>query len=434
MNLKNNLSKVFFGYGVCIFPLLLLVGPLISEIYLISIIFFSIFYIIIKRKNYFFENKYILFFVFFYLSTLFSTLLNFYNFDTSKSGIFFFRHILFALAIWYVLETYRIFEKKVVIFYSIFLLSISIDSLIQYYTGTNILGYKLLNTRVSSFFDDELILGGFIMRMIPIFLVFLIMSDNIKINNINIFYTLIVSLSTLIVFLSGERTSFFLLILFFLSVFIILKYLRKFILFVMFFFILFSSIITTFQNYDQNNPSQRMFLKTYRQILGDGDNTIEHKKKIFNKFYIFSHDHHGHYSLSFKIFKDYPIFGTGVKGFRYLCRNKLYILEKNDGCSTHPHNTYVQILVSNGIIGFLLISTAFIFILREIIKSRNKLNSQKILNKNELSKVVILLAIFINLWPIVPSGNFFNNWISMYFFYPVGFYLFFEHLNEKKVN
>ena len=434
MNFKNNLSKVFFGYGVCIFPLLLLVGPFVSEIYLISIIFFSIFYIIIKRKNYFFENKYILFFVLFYLSTLFSTLLNFYNFDTSKSGIFFFRHILFALAIWYVLETYRVFEKKVVIFYSIFLLLISVDSLIQYYTGTNILGYKLLNTRVSSFFGDELILGGFIMRMIPIFLVFLIMSDNIKINKINIFYTLIVSLSTLIVFLSGERTAFFLLILFFLSVFIILKYLRKFILFVMFFFILFSSIITTFQNYDQNNPSERMFLKTYRQILGDGDNRIEHKKKIFNKFYIFSHDHHGHYSLSFKIFKDHPIFGTGVKGFRYLCRNKLYILEKNDGCSTHPHNTYVQILVSNGIIGFLLISTAFIFILREIIKSRNKLNSQKILNKNELSKVVILLAIFINLWPIVPSGNFFNNWISMYFFYPVGFYLFFEHFNEKKVN
>ena len=434
MNFKNNLSKVFFGYGVCIFPLLLLVGPFVSEIYLISIIFFSIFYIIIKRKNYFFENKYILFFVFFYLSTLFSTLLNFYNFDTSKSGIFFFRHILFALAIWYVLETYRVFEKKVVIFYSIFLLLISVDSLIQYYTGTNILGYKLLNTRVSSFFGDELILGGFIMRMIPIFLVFLLMSDNIKLNKINIFYTLIVSLSTLIVFLSGERTSFFLIILFFLSVFIILKYLRKFILFVMFFFILFSSIITTFQNYDQNNPSERMFLKTYRQILGDGDNRIEHKKKIFNKFYIFSHDHHGHYSLSFKIFKDHPIFGTGVKGFRYLCRNKLYILEKNDGCSTHPHNTYVQILVSNGVIGFLLISTAFIFILREIIKSRNKLNSQKILNKNELSKVVILLAIFINLWPIVPSGNFFNNWISMYFFYPIGFYLFFEHLNEKKVN
>ena len=46
------------------------------------------------------------------------------------------------------------------------------------------------------------------------------------------------------------------------------------------------------------------------------------------------------------------ISGTGPKGFRYLCRNKIYILENNDGCSTHPHNTYIQVLVSNGLIGF----------------------------------------------------------------------------------
>ena len=57
------------------------------------------------------------------------------------------------------------------------------------------------------------------------------------------------------------------------------------------------------------------------------------------------------------------IFGTGVKGFRYLCRNKIYILENNDGCSTHPHNTYVQILASNGIIGFsLLILHSFLLL------------------------------------------------------------------------
>ena len=52
------------------------------------------------------------------------------------------------------------------------------------------------------------------------------------------------------------------------------------------------------------------------------------KKKLFSKIYIFSHDHHGHYVLSYKIFKDHMIVGTGVKGFRYLCRNKIYILEK----------------------------------------------------------------------------------------------------------
>ena len=78
-----------------------------------------------------------------------------------------------------------------------------------------------------------------------------------------------------------------------------------------------------------------MFNKTYNQLIGKGEEQYaEYKKQLFNKFYIFSHDHHGHYLLSYKIFKDYPILGVGPKGFRYLCRNKIYILENDDGCST----------------------------------------------------------------------------------------------------
>ena len=86
-----------------------------------------------------------------------------------------------------------------------------------------------------------------------------------------------------------------------------------------------------------------MFSKTYAQLLGKGGNYEENKKKLFDKVYIFSHDHHGHYLLATKIIKDHPIFGVGVKGFRYMCRKKIYILENNDGCSTHPHNTYLQV-------------------------------------------------------------------------------------------
>ena len=72
-----------------------------------------------------------------------------------------------------------------------------------------------------------------------------------------------------------------------------------------------------------------MFIKSFNQIVGKGEEQYEqHKKKIFDKVYIFSHDHHGHYMLSYKIFKDYPLIGSGARGFRYLCRNKIYILEK----------------------------------------------------------------------------------------------------------
>jgi len=434
MNLKINFSRLFWGYGLCLFPLLLLVGPLISELYILTIIIFSLFYIISEKKFYFFNNKYIVFFVLFYLSTVFSTLFNFYHFDYSKSGILFFRLPLFAIAAWYVLKTYNIFDRKIVFFYTLFLSVIIIDSLIQFYLGKNILGYEILRNRISSFFGEELVLGGFITRIIPFFLMYLLMTNTIEENKINFFYSLVISLSITIVYLSGERTSFFLLILFFFTIFIISKYLRKLIILVMISFILSSFIISKFQKDDQLNASNRMFKKTYQQITGDGKNNEEHKKKFFNKVYAFSHDHHGHYLLSYKIFKDYPIFGTGVKGFRYLCRNKIYILEKNDGCSTHPHNTYVQILVSNGIVGFTLIFLAFIYILREILKCRKKLNTKNTFDKYELSKGVMLSAIFINLWPLIPSGNFFNNWISMIYFYPIGFYLYFKHLNETKIN
>ena len=116
-----------------------------------------------------------------------------------------------------------------------------------------------------------------------------------------------------------------------------------------------------------------MFAKTYNQLTGKGDEKYgKYKKKLFNKVYIFSHDHHGHYLLSYKIFKDFPILGTGPKGFRYLCRNKIYILENNDGCSTHPHNTYVQILNSNGIIGFLFLIIGFLYLSIEIFRCKKK--------------------------------------------------------------
>ncbi len=431
---KINLPKFFLGYSICLFPLFLLVGPLVSEIYLITIIFFSLFYIISKKQIFYLKNKFIFFFFLFYISTVSSTLYNFYNFDYTKSGVLFFRLPLFSLAIWFILDRYNVFNKKIVLFYTIFLLIIILDALIQYYTGKNILGYEMLRSRISSFFGDELILGSFIIRVIPIFMVFLMMSNKIKENRIDFFYSLIISLLCTIVYLSGERTSFFLLILFFLTIFLLSKYLRKLIIFIMISLVFFGLIIPKFQTFDQQNPLNRMFVKTFNQITGVNTNTEEHKKKFFNKVYMFSHDHHGHYLLSYKIFKDNPILGTGVKGFRYLCRNKIYILEKDDGCSTHPHNTYVQILVSNGIIGFSLLLFAFFFIIKEILACRKKLNFKNKFDKNEISKGIILSAIFINLWPLIPSGNFFNNWTSMIYFYPIGFYLYFKHLNEEKIN
>jgi hypothetical protein len=340
---------------------------------------------------------------------------------------------LFSIAIWYALTKYDFFSKKIIIFYIIFLSIIIIDSLIQFSFGKNILGYKVISGRISSFFGEELILGGFLLRTLPFFLICIILNDKFFYKKLNIIYYLIISLICVTIYLTGERSSFFLLILFFTTIFFSNKYLRKFIIIVTIFSIFFSFIISQFRLSDEINPSTRMFAKTYNQLIGKGEEEYgKDKKKLFNKIYIFSHDHHGHYLLSYKIFKDFPILGTGPKGFRYLCRNKIYILENNDGCSTHPHNTYVQILTSNGIIGFLFLIIGFLYLSVEIFRCKEKINNEKQFDKYMVAENIILSAIFVNFWPLIPTGNFFNNWLSMSYFYPIGFYLYFKFRNEKK--
>ena len=434
MNSEISFSKIFFKYGLAAFPLLLLTGPLIAELFLITIICFLCFSSI-KNKDYqFFNNRYFIFFGIFYFSVLLSTIINFYNFDLAKGGIAFFRIPLFAFAIWFVLEKYKFNDKKIVTFYFILFTVIIFDSLFQYYFGKNLLGYEIKYERISSFFGDELILGGFILRTLPIFLIYLVMNEMLSEKKINIYLLVLISLACFVIYVSGERTSFVLLFLFFSTLLFITKYLRKFLILIMIIFAAFSVILPNLINSKEIHPATRMFKKTYDQILGINDNNAKHKKKLADKAYIFSYDHQGHYVISYNIFKDHMIFGAGVKGFRHLSANKNYILEKNHGWSTHPHNTYMEILASNGLVGFSLLIFALFFIIKEIFVCRKKMKDDVIYNKKEISKAILISAIFINLWPLIPSGNFFNNWLSMLYFYPIGFYLYFKHQNDQKIN
>ena len=38
-------------------------------------------------------------------------------------------------------------------------------------------------------------------------------------------------------------------------------------------------------------------------------------------------------------------------------------------------------------------------------------------------QICLIVGFITTLLPFIPNGNFFNNWISMIIFYPVGFYL-----------
>ena len=75
----------------------------------------------------------------------------------------------------------------------------------------------------------------------------------------------------------------------------------------------------------------------------------------------FSETHEEHIFTAYKIFQENILIGKGVKTFRAECKKhkKLYY----HGCSTHPHNTYMQLLSEIGLIGTIPIIILFFFLL-----------------------------------------------------------------------
>ena len=106
----------------------------------------------------------------------------------------------------------------------------------------------------------------------------------------------------------------------------------------------------------------------------------------------------------YKMFLDNKILGVGIKNFRNFCKLDKY--NKNvQSCSSHPHNTYIQVLSETGIIGFgflLFILLYFCkYLLRHIFL---KFKGKYLFNDFE---ICILSAVGIYLWPIIPTGSFF---------------------------
>ena len=50
------------------------------------------------------------------------------------------------------------------------------------------------------------------------------------------------------------------------------------------------------------------------------------------------------------------------------------------------------------------------------------------------AEIILLSPIVINLWPLIPSGNFFNNYISILIYFPLGFLIYLVYSNKNSFN
>lgn len=139
------------------------------------------------------------------------------------------------------------------------------------------------------------------------------------------------------------------------------------------------------------------------------------------KIYFFSKEHEDHYKSAILMFLDNKFLGKGPNGFKKNCHLEKY-RTSFESCSTHPHNTYLQLLAETGIAGFS--SVLFLFILIIYFSLRN-FYLQIFLKKKLFNdfQIVLFSSFLISLWPLIPTGNFFGNWIGVVYYLPLGIFL-----------
>jgi O-antigen ligase len=494
LNLQLFDSTVFKSFLIFFFIVSLLSGALLPDLIVsLSAIFFLIIYF---NKDYF-RSKYFFFFFIFWVYLIANSIFSSEPLESLNTSIL---HIRFLFFIFFI----NIFfsdrgSLRFVLYSFLFVYCILlVDGIYQLSVGHNIFGQVLdSSNRVSSFFGKKLILGSFISKTlsIPLFLIFFL-----RIKYRYFLYTFFILLSGTLVYLSRERSSFFVFFATFLFSFFLIE--KKFILKIFFLIISLFFILGFFYN----KPFDRLYSHTRSQLKETGS-------------FFFSERHRLHYITGYKIFRDHPIFGGGVKSFRYLCdkdkysvsdiieANKnnvitskkdgyyLYITnyelhpsgilydaifiidkefynkyisnEKDDlislkkilnsnhryfiqyliqhnryfhsnyknfdyvksgeaiftayefknGCNTHPHNFYVQFLSEIGIVGFIFLFAFYYFIIKSLF-----IKIIKYIKYDKISHDIAIFGFYFSVFfPLIPSGNFFNNNNSLLLYLPLTF-------------
>jgi len=410
----------------------LITGPFFPDLIVSVSSLFFLYYVFTKKDYYYFSVKpIVLFFIFCLYCISISIFIADDKMLSFKSSLFYFRVGVFSCLIWYLIDKNK---KILTYFYYALILSFSalvIDGFIQYITGQNILGLPAGDHyRISSFFGDELVMGSYLSRLLPLFYALYFVKSKQK---FEIYFMGLLFISVnLLIFISGERTAFLFLILSSLIIIILIKGHKYFKLTILAVSIILIIFIT------QNSPklSYRMFVSPAVELGYYGKVELEKKNKLSEKIdlslkqqdsneskklIIFSRGHDTLIRTAYNMFKDQPLFGHGPKMFRVKCKDKKYATGESS-CMTHPHNFYVQLLAETGIIGFLFYFSSLLYVLFAALRQfKSVILSQKEFLTNY--QVCLLAGIFISVWPISPNGNFFNNWLMITYSLPVGFYL-----------
>tara|TARA_B100001093_G_scaffold455634_1_gene465963 strand:- start:1300 stop:2352 length:1053 start_codon:yes stop_codon:yes gene_type:complete len=287
------------------------------------------------------------------------------------------------------IKTHQIlFERKIIKYWLLIFLIVLFDIIFEIVFGSNILGFQSYYPgRIASFFNDELVVGGFFLTFSLITITYLLQIRKISKIQMTIYIVLLIIISYLI----GERSNFikFLLAVIIFSLIVLKPKFKEF----MGIILIITILIFTF-SYLKSTYATRYY-HTLSQIFIEKD---------LNK-YLENSQYGAHYNGAYKVFKSYPIFGVGLKNFRNEVykekyKNNDYLLT-NQRWATHPHQIHYEFLSETGLFGYIIF---LIFIISSIIISLKNY----LINKNNFQLSSILITV-VSVIPLLPSGSFFST-------------------------
>ncbi len=397
---QTNLSKITIRnialVLLCFFPFSLFLGNGVVEVTICSIGILFLITSLVKKDFNWLHNEWVkaalIFWVYLCIRSLWAS-------DPIVSlarGAPFIRYIMFACAIsfWLIPK-----NSKLVIHCTLAsILLFSLSAITQYFIGHDFFGNQPHNLngylRLTNYTGKMSIGISIAMLLFPA--LSYLLSKNIK------FALFLIIISGTGIFLSGERTAFLIFILGVVTLFILHKKYRS--------YLVYCAIlgIVIFTGFTTNNSAT-----ISRQI----NSTFNEIKTLPNTSYGLI------YSNAFELFKQNPVFGIGLRHFQSSCLSdnfepkwldpKKPHLNKNYLCTTHPHNIFLEILAETGIIGISLFLWIIICWIKYV-----ALHFQAI--RNNPIKVGAALNIALKLVPIAASSSLFIAWPTAPLWFMVG--------------
>jgi hypothetical protein len=400
-------------------PVSLILGNFFVNLNIVLIVLVLLFNLIKKQEFKIFIFKKFQLILLFFILILISDLIILDEFTYKSVGLFKF-YFLFV-AINYVLERNHPSLNFISVVLFVVLVVFSLDIIVQYFYGIDILGISSGSEyRFSGFMGDEWVAGSFISKLMLLSIISFIFIKKLKFFNI-----FLLALFFFTVLLTGERMALFnfLLIIFFSSIYLIYKNIFTFKDVALLTFSILFILVVFFSSL--SNERKQLYTVDLLVKLKLADNYLDNfEVKSEDKEFIAEdinkkNTHLDLFITSYKLIKDNLVLGTGTNQFYAKCKDfKNELLH----CENHSHNLYLNVFSEQGLI---ILIFFFHIIYKYVVINLPSIKKNKVQGLLSVTMLIILN-------PFSVSGDLFSTWTGTIFWYILGFYTFLSR-NQKSI-